>query len=91
MTKYYSPGPNKDIEFLKLMDALPNVSWKRGKKLKDAGFSDLTVIAVSNPKELSSKTGFSENYSSKIIDAARETTNIGKLGISFLEEEKCRK
>jgi DNA repair protein RadA len=56
---------------------LPGVGEKVGEKLKSAGYIDLMSIAAASPKELGETANVGELTATKIINAARETLDIG--------------
>ena len=56
---------------------LPGVGEKTGQKLKDAGYVDMMSIAAASPMELTEIANLGEGTGTKIINAARESLEIG--------------
>jgi len=59
------------------IEELPGVGAATATKLKDAGFADLMSIAVASPGKLCEATGMTEAVARKVIQAARESFDMG--------------
>jgi DNA repair protein RadA len=59
------------------VEELPGVGAATAEKLKDAGFHDLLSIAVASPGILAEAAGMGEAASRKVINAARNSMNMG--------------
>ncbi len=69
---------------------LPGVGEKTAEKLKEAGYLDLMAIAAASPGELSSAAEIGEATAAKIINAAREASNIGfETGTDVMERREA--
>lgn len=62
---------------IKNIDDLPGVGEKTAEKLKENGYNDLMSVAASSASELAERIGIGEATASKIIQAARDSLNIG--------------
>jgi len=68
---------------------LPGVGEKTLQKLKKAGYIDMMSIAAASPKELGDVAEIGEGTATKMINAARETLNIGfERATDVLERRK---
>jgi DNA repair protein RadA len=56
---------------------LPGVGAATAEKLKEAGYNDLMSIAVASPGELIETTGMTEAAARKVINAARNSLDMG--------------
>jgi DNA repair protein RadA len=65
--------PKKELT----IDDIPGVGEKIGEKLKNIGYTDLMVIAVTSPSELATIAEIGEGQASKIISSIREKLDIG--------------
>ncbi len=73
---------------LTLMD-LPGVGAATVEKLQSLGYDDIMSVAVATPGELVEATGVTENAARKMIQAARDTLEMGfETGIDILEKRK---
>lgn len=61
----------------KNIEDLPGVGEKTAEKLKEQGYEDLMSIAAASSSELSERIGIGEATGVKIIQAARESLDIG--------------
>ncbi|NPA47058.1 MAG: DNA repair and recombination protein RadA [Thermococci archaeon] len=59
------------------IEDLPGVGPATAEKLREAGYDTIEAIAVAAPLELKEIAGISEGAALKIIQAARESANIG--------------
>src|SRR3989344_4380120 len=59
------------------LEDLPGVGAATAQKLKEAGFNDLIAIAVASPGEIIEATGISEQVARKMINAARDSLEMG--------------
>ncbi len=59
------------------LEDLPGVGTKIAEKLKNIGYTDPMVIAVTSPTELANIADIGEGQAGKIITAVREMLNIG--------------
>ncbi len=66
----------KQVGVTRLED-LPGVGPATAEKLREAGYDTIEAIAVASPLELKEIAGISEGAALKIIQAARESANIG--------------
>jgi len=72
-----------------LVEDLPGVGAATAQKLKDAGFSDLIGIAVSSPGEIIEATGITEAIARKMIQAARDSMDMGfETGDNILKKRE---
>jgi len=62
---------------IKTVSDLPGVGDKIAEKLKSAGYIDMMAIAAAAPWELEDNAGLGEGTAAKIIEAARETLDMG--------------
>ncbi len=69
---------------------LPGVGEKVAEKLKKAGYIDLMAIAAASPKELVEVAELGEETSAKIINAARDTLDIGYESATKVLERKAK-
>lgn len=60
-----------------LLEDLPGVGAATAQKLQESGFADIMAIAVSSPGELVDAIGVTEAAARKIINAARNTLDMG--------------
>ncbi|MFQ5837953.1 MAG: DNA repair and recombination protein RadA [Thermoplasmata archaeon] len=74
----------------KSIEELPGVGPATADKLKEAGFADLMALAVASPQMLSDVAEIGTTVAQKIIQAARETVDIGgfETGDIILERRK---
>src|SRR3989344_2936868 len=71
------------------LDDLPGVGMATAQKLKDAGFADQMAIAVATPGELVEATGISEAVARKMIQAARDSLEMGfESGVDLLKKRE---
>ncbi len=59
------------------IEDLPGVGPATAEKLREAGYDSIEAIAVASPLELKEIAGISEGAALKIIQAARDSANIG--------------
>ena len=59
------------------LDDIPGVGEKISQKLKEVGYTDPMVIAVTSPTELASIAEIGEGQAAKIISSVREMLEIG--------------
>lgn len=69
--------PPKVMKKAGLIEDLPGVGAATAQKLKDAGFNDLIAVAVSSPGEVIEATGITEAVARKMIQAARDSMDMG--------------
>jgi len=62
---------------IKNIEDLPGVGEKTAEKLKEQGYEDLMSIAAASSSELAERIGIGEATGVKIIQAARESLDIG--------------
>lgn len=68
---------------------LPGVGAATAEKLVNAGFHDLLSIAVASPGQLVDSTGVSEAVARKMINAARDSLNMGfETGIDVMKRRE---
>ena len=75
----------------KTIEDLPGVGPATAQKLKDAGFSDLMIVALASPQMLISECeDLGVSSAQKIISAAREFADLGRFetGDVLLERRK---
>lgn len=60
-----------------LLEDLPGVGAATAQKLRECGFNEPMAIAVATPGELVEATGVSESVARKMINAARDTMDMG--------------
>lgn len=65
--------PKKEIK----IEDIPGVGVKIAEKLKEIGYTDPMVIAVTSPSELSTIAEIGEGQATKIINSVREMLDIG--------------
>jgi DNA repair protein RadA len=72
------------------LENLPGVGPATAEKLQDNGFDSFQGIAVASPSELSNTADVGENTAHDIIQAARESADIGgfETGTSVLERRE---
>jgi DNA repair protein RadA len=71
------------------LEELPGVGIATAEKLREAGFKTVEAIAVAHPAELKEAAGIGESAALKIINAARESLQMGFMtGIEVLEKRK---
>ncbi|MCL7411372.1 MAG: DNA repair and recombination protein RadA [Methanosarcinaceae archaeon] len=73
-----------------LLEDLPGVGPATAEKLKDAGFNTIEAVAVASPAELANTAEIGESTAAKIINAARQSADIGgfETGDMVLERRK---
>ncbi len=73
-----------------LLEELPGVGPATAEKLKEAGFNTIEAVAVASPAELANTAEIGESTASKIINAARQSADIGgfETGDMVLERRK---
>lgn len=73
-----------------LLEDLDHVGPATAQKLKDAGFTTIEAIAVASPAELANSAEIGESTAAKIINAARQSADIGgfETGDIVLERRK---
>lgn len=73
-----------------LLEDLDHVGPATAQKLKDAGFTTIEAIAVASPAELANSAEIGESTAAKIINAARQSADIGgfETGDLVLERRK---
>lgn len=59
------------------LEDLPGVGAATAQKLKEAGFGDILAIAVASPGEIIEATGITEQIARKMINAARDSLEMG--------------
>jgi len=62
---------------VKKIEDLPGVGEKTAEKMKEQGYDDLMSIAAASPSELAERISIGEATGTKIIQAARESLDIG--------------
>jgi DNA repair protein RadA len=68
---------------------LPGVGAATAEKLTSAGFLDLLSVAVASPGQLVDSTGVSEAVARKMINAARDSMNMGfETGIDVMKRRE---
>jgi len=78
----------KESKEPKIMD-LPGVGAATAEKLESAGFDNLISIAVASIGQLVDASGVTESVARKIIQAARDSLDMGfETGVSLLEKRK---
>jgi DNA repair protein RadA len=71
------------------VENLPGVGAATAEKLAAAGYSDILSIAVSSPGELVEASGVTETAARKMIQAARESLDMGfQTGIELLKKRE---
>ncbi|HJH32439.1 MAG TPA: DNA repair and recombination protein RadA [Methanosarcinaceae archaeon] len=72
------------------LEELPGVGPATAEKLKEAGFNTIEAVAVASPAELANTAEIGESTASKIINAARQSADIGgfETGEMVLERRK---
>jgi len=81
----------KEAKELKIMD-LPGVGAATAEKLESAGFDNLISIAVASIGQLVDASGVTESVARKIIQAARDSLDMGfETGEVLLEKRKLVK
>ncbi len=72
------------------LEELPGVGPATAEKLKEAGFNTIEAVAVASPAELANTAEIGESTASKIINAARQSADIGgfETGDMVLERRK---
>ncbi len=74
------------------LEELPGVGEATADKLREAGYTTMESIAVANPADLKEAAGISESVASKIINAARQSLQMGFMtGSEVLEKRKTMK
>lgn len=74
------------------LEELPGIGDTTADKLKDAGFKSIESIAVANPGEIKEISGIGEAAAVKIINAARDSMEMGFMtGTEVLEKRKTMK
>lgn len=73
-----------------LLEDLDHVGPATAQKLRDAGFSTIEAVAVASPAELANSAEIGESTAAKIINAARQSADIGgfETGDLVLERRK---
>ena len=73
-----------------LLEDLPGVGPATAEKLKEAGFNTIEAVAVASPAELANTAEIGESTAAKIINAARQSADIGgfETGDMVLERRK---
>ncbi|NPE30828.1 DNA repair and recombination protein RadA [Methanococcoides sp. SA1] len=73
-----------------LLEDLDHVGPATAQKLKDAGFTTIEAIAVASPAELANSAEIGESTAAKIINAARQSADVGgfETGDIVLERRK---
>lgn len=75
---------------IKSIADLPGVGEKIGEKLKNAGYINMMAIAAASPAEVSSIAEIGEETAAKIINAARETLDIGYETATKVYEKRMK-
>jgi DNA repair protein RadA len=70
------------------IEDLPGVGEKIAEKLRDIGYTDPMVLAVTSPTELASIADIGEGQAAKIISAVREKLDIGFVTADKILEKK---
>jgi DNA repair protein RadA len=72
------------------IEDLPGVGPATADKLKEAGYTSIEAIAVASPSELAAAAEVGENTASKIVAAAKKSSNIGgfETGDTVFERRK---
>ncbi len=73
-----------------LLEELPGIGPATAEKLKEAGFNTIEAVAVASPAELANTAEIGESTAAKIINAARQSADIGgfETGDMVLERRK---
>ena len=82
---------SKDVTGQKPKDVteLPGVGAATAQKLEDAGFKDLMGVAVATPGQITEAAGLGEAAARKIINAARESMEMGfESGTDLLKKRE---
>lgn len=83
------PKKKKAAKEMSVMD-LPGVGAATAEKLKEVGYGDLLSIAVASPGELVDATGTTEATARKMINAARDSLEMGFESGSDLLEKRAK-
>jgi DNA repair protein RadA len=71
------------------LEELPGVGETTAEKLREAGFKSIESLAVATPGELKEAAGMGEGAAVKIINAARDSMQMGFMtGMEVLEKRK---
>lgn len=74
------------------LEELPGIGDTTAEKLKEAGFNTIESIAVANPVEIKEIGGIGEAVAAKVINAARDSMEMGFMtGTEVLEKRKTMK
>ncbi len=77
-----------DVE-MKGISTLPGVGAATAEKLASAGYRDMLAVAVASPGQLVDSTGVSEAVARRMINAARDSMNMGfETGAEVMEKRK---
>lgn len=72
-----------------ILSNLPGVGAATAQKLRDAGFETILSVAVASPGELMEASGITESVARKMIQAARESLDMGfKSGAELLQKRQ---
>jgi len=74
------------------LEELPGVGDVTAEKLRDSGYKGIESIAIAAPAEIKEATGIGESSAIKIINAARDSLQMGFMtGLEVLEKRKALK
>lgn len=74
------------------LEDLPGVGDVTAEKLRDSGYKGIESIAIAAPAEIKEATGIGESSAIKIINAARDSLQMGFMtGLEVLEKRKALK
>jgi len=73
------------------LEDLPGVGPATAEKLREAGYSSIEAIAVASPAELGASAEIGEATASKIINAARQSADIGGFETGDMVFERRQK
>lgn len=74
----------------KTIEELPGVGTVTAGKLFDAGFKEISSIAIARPIELKSAAGINESSAMRLIEAARDSLDMGLLtGKEVMVRREC--
>ncbi len=72
------------------LEDLPGVGEVTAEKLREAGYKSIESIAIASPAEIKEATGIGESSALKIINAARDSLQMGFMtGLEVLEKRKA--
>ena len=72
------------------IEDLPGVGDVTAEKLRDSGYKSIESIAIATPTEIKEATGIGESSAIKVINAARDSLQMGFMtGLEVLEKRKA--